>query len=67
MTEREILTAKQAAEFLGLTPLTVCKYARLGVLPGRKIGKDWRFVKVDLLSWIRGESGQGANETQKKA
>lgn len=57
MTEREILNTKQAADFLGLTPFTIRKYAKAGVIPGRKVGKDWRFVKADLLTWIRSGSG----------
>ena len=24
------------------------------IIPGRKVGKPWRFVKVDLLAWLQG-------------
>lgn len=53
MEEKEVFDAKEAARFLGLTPLTVREYARKGIMPGRKLGKSWRFVKADLLAWLR--------------
>jgi len=53
--EREVLTATEAAEFLRLTPYAVRSLARRGVLPGRKVGKEWRFYRPDLVSWLRGE------------
>jgi PTS system nitrogen regulatory IIA component len=55
MNAKEILTTDEAAEFLSLTPYTVREYAKKGLLPARKVGKSWRFVKADLLSWIRGK------------
>lgn len=48
------MTAAEAAEFLRLTPYAVRSLARRGVLPGRKVGKEWRFYRPDLVSWLRG-------------
>jgi excisionase family DNA binding protein len=61
--DKEILNARQAAEYLGLSPGIVRKWAREGLLPGHKIHKSWRFVKDDLLAWLKSGSGQGT-ETQ---
>ena len=49
------MTATETAEFLRLTPYAVRSLARRGVLPGRKVGKEWRFYRPDLVSWLRGE------------
>jgi excisionase family DNA binding protein len=54
MDSKEVLTTNEAAEFLSLTPYTLREYAKKGLVPARKVGKSWRFVKVDLLAWLRG-------------
>jgi excisionase family DNA binding protein len=48
----KILTAKELAEYLQLTKVTICKYATEGKIPGIKIGSRWRFEKekIDALS-----------------
>ncbi len=50
---KEILTAKDVAEYLHLHPLTVHKYAREGKIPAFKIGTDWRFHKKYIEKWIK--------------
>jgi excisionase family DNA binding protein len=55
MEAKEILTTDEAGEFLSLTPYTVREYAKKGIIPARKVGKSWRFVKADLLAWLRGK------------
>jgi len=44
----EILTTEQAATYLQLSPDAVKRLARLGRLPGAKVGRGWRFRKADL-------------------
>ena len=62
MDAKEILTTDEAAEFLSLTPYTVREYAKKGLVPARKVGKSWRFVKADLLAWLRGKDQAGQEE-----
>lgn len=50
--EPEILNAQEAAEFLRVPLLTVQRQAKAGRLPGRRIGKQWRFSRTVLLEWI---------------
>jgi len=50
---KEIMTAKEVAEYLNLHPLTVHRYAREGKIPAFKIGTDWRFHKKYIQRWIR--------------
>jgi excisionase family DNA binding protein len=51
--DREIMTAKEVAEYLNIHPLTVHKLAREGKIPAFKIGTDWRFHKKYIERWIR--------------
>ncbi len=48
----EILTPQEAAEFLRVPLLTVQRQAKAGRLPGRRIGKEWRFSKTVLVKWM---------------
>jgi excisionase family DNA binding protein len=49
---KEVLNADEAAEFLGFNPYTIREKARLGEIPGRKIGREWRFSRRQLLEWL---------------
>ena len=51
--DKEIMTAKEVADYLNIHPLTVHKYAREGKIPAFKIGTDWRFHKKYIERWIR--------------
>jgi len=51
--EKEIMTAKDVADYLNLHPLTVHRYAREGKIPAFKIGTDWRFHKKYIERWIK--------------
>jgi excisionase family DNA binding protein len=50
---KEIMTAKEIAEYLKIHPLTVHRYAREGKIPAFKIGTDWRFHRKHIERWIR--------------
>jgi excisionase family DNA binding protein len=50
---REVLNVEQAAELLGFSPYTIREKARLGEIPGRKTGREWRFSRTALLDWLR--------------
>ena len=49
---KEVLNAEEAAEFLGFNAYTIRKKARLGEIPGRKVGREWRFSRRRLLEWL---------------
>jgi excisionase family DNA binding protein len=51
---KDVLNAEEAAEFLGFNPYTIREKARLGEIPGRKIGREWRFSRRQLLAWVEG-------------
>lgn len=49
----DVLTVSDVAALLDLKPYTVKEYARRGILPGRKLGRGWRFLRPELEEAIR--------------
>ena len=54
--DHEVLTAEEAAALLRVSSKTVLSLARTGALPGEKVGRAWRFLKSDVLAYVRGTS-----------
>lgn len=61
---KEILDAKDVADYLRVHLFTVHKYAREGKIPAFKIGADWRFHRRSIEKWIR-EKEQGNSAKRK--
>ena len=57
--DAEVLTTEEAADLLRVSTKTVLTFARDGVLPGTKVGRAWRFLRVDLVEYVHG-GGSGA-------
>ena len=53
----QILTAKELADYLKLTEVTIYKYANEGKIPGFKIGNRWRFDKEQIDDLMSIEDG----------
>jgi excisionase family DNA binding protein len=53
MDKKEVLDVEEVADLLSVSPWTVREQARQGRLPGRKVGKEWRFSRQGLLEWLR--------------
>lgn len=49
---REIMTPREAAEYLSVHVRTIYRLARNGDIPGRKMGGSWRFKKDALDDWL---------------
>ncbi|MBM3472582.1 MAG: helix-turn-helix domain-containing protein [Armatimonadetes bacterium] len=49
---QEIMTAQEAAQYLRLGIDTLKRWARAGEVPGRRIGRQWRFSKAALDDWL---------------
>ena len=47
-----MLTVEQLAELLQVDEKTVRSLASDGDLPGRKIGRHWRFSRQAVLEWL---------------
>ena len=48
----EVLTVKQAAEFLQVATITIQRSIKTGKLKAFKIGSEYRIYKEDLISLI---------------
>ena len=44
----EIWTAEETAQFLRLNLRTIYRLVKTGKLPGRKIGRQWRFKSEEI-------------------
>lgn len=55
MVDKEILEAREVAEYLRLHLFTVHKFAREGKIPAFKVGNDWRFRREAIEEWIKAE------------
>lgn len=52
----ELLTTNELAEYLKLKRTTVLRKAKKGEIPAIKIGRQFRFDKEQIDSWLRGVS-----------
>jgi excisionase family DNA binding protein len=50
--EPDVLTVEQLAELLQVDEQTVRSLATKGELPGRKVGRQWRFSRQAVLDWL---------------
>lgn len=44
---------QEACELLRVSPSTLMRRARAGIVPGARIGRQWVFVRDDLLQLVR--------------
>ena len=50
---KELLSADEAADYLGVTPVTVYRWCRGGRLPCAKVGRLWRVRRDALEEFLR--------------
>lgn len=62
----KILIASEVAELLSCTAERVEELARAGEIPGLKIGRNWLFVRVDLLSHLAEKAREEAHARRMK-
>jgi len=60
----EILDADEVAKLLKVHPRTVKRLASEGILPGFKVGSQWRFRREAINEYIRRQEQQ--HDDQKK-
>ena len=52
LREPDVLTVEQLAELLQVDGKTLRSLAAKGELPGRKVGRHWRFSRQAVLDWL---------------
>jgi excisionase family DNA binding protein len=50
--KKEIMTPREAADYLSIHVRTIYRLAKHGEIPGRKVGGSWRFKKEALDDWL---------------
>jgi len=53
---QRLMTIKELADYLRLSKVTVYKMTRQGKIPASKIGKQWRYNKSEIDSWLKQKS-----------
>jgi excisionase family DNA binding protein len=53
--ESEILTVKELHTYLKVPRPTIYAMAQNGRIPAAKIGKHWRFRRVDVDEWLKAQ------------
>jgi len=53
---QKAMTARQVAEFLAISPITVYKMAKAGRLPSFRVGTAVRFDPRAIAQWLRGNA-----------
>ncbi len=48
-----LMDSKQACKFLGISYDTLKRLRTHGQIPGRKVGRQWRFHRPTLEAWAR--------------
>lgn len=67
--EKEIFTTEEAAEMMGCSPSTIEEHARNRVLPGLRMGHEWRFPREAFMKAINtlAITGELRRTTKKRA
>lgn len=51
--EPRLIRAGVAAAHFGVTPLTISQWRKKGVLPGVRVGREWRYRPEDIAKLHR--------------
>ena len=48
----QVMTSVEAADYLKMHVKTICRLAKDGKIPARKVGSEWRFLRTVLDAWL---------------
>ena len=51
--DTDVLTVKDTANYLRLSEMTVLRLTGRGLIPGVKIGRQWRFQKESIANLVK--------------
>lgn len=54
----EVLTLEELAAYLKVSETTAYALVRSGEIPGRKVGREWRFLKARVVEWLMQARGE---------
>jgi excisionase family DNA binding protein len=61
-----VIGSEECAALLCCTKEQIEELARAGDLPGTKIGRAWRFLRADVLTWLSERAHAEAQERRAK-
>lgn len=53
----EVMTLEELAAYLKVSETTAYALVRDGQVPGRKVGREWRFLRARVVKWLS-QSGE---------
>ena len=62
--KNEVWGSQKAAEYLEVSVTTLHKEATKGVVPGVRIGKDWKFSSIALFELVKNGGLKGARDAE---
>jgi len=63
---KEVMTLREASQYLGISPDTLYKYLSEDRIPAFKLGNRWRFKKDLLDRWMERKSERGTDNNKPK-
>ena len=63
---RDILDAQEVADMLRVHPRTIMRLAKLGHIPGFKVGGQWRFRREAIEAYIREQEQRYSDQKKDK-
>ncbi len=67
MSDYELLTLEEVAEFLRVSERTVYDWANKGEIPCGKLGTNWRFKRADVEKWVDSKLSQPKQPVRSEA
>ena len=62
----KILTIKEGASLLKIDKFTAYKYAKEGIIPAIRVGRNWRFSEEVLEEWLTNKAGKDIGAWHRK-
>jgi len=64
---KEVMTLREASQYLGISPDTLYKYLSEDRIPAFKLGNRWRFKKDLLDRWMERQSQAREGKASRKS
>jgi excisionase family DNA binding protein len=64
---KEVMTLREASQYLGISPDTLYKYLSENRIPAFKLGNRWRFKKDLLDRWMEKKSERVLDPAEAKS
>jgi PTS system nitrogen regulatory IIA component len=64
LLQNEVLTVKEVARYLRVSPVTVWRWCHQGVIPAFQVGRNWRIRRHDVLALFgQSESSRSSSDS----